>query len=521
MPCLSTQDFAALAPRIRTGRMTLALWGLHDGAQFLERRIGLPISLYLDSVRDGVTWNGQEIRRPDVLTGCRNCVVIFSYYWINSRDTYTEWLDRHGIPYLFADQLPTAGPGLVDALAGLPPPAVNDDGPIAQLLLQVCQGGAERQMILLGTGLRAQGLPVRLVTLFPPAVEAGSYLRAAAAGGLPIEDLSAAPPFGPADLATLPPPAARVLAALPEHYVARAGTFYRRLADLRPRAVVCYLDLPNILGGIAALAAGVPRLLLSGRNRNPSCFPHLFGRQAADLRPLYQALLTRPEVTLTANSASAARDYAQWLDLAAERVTVVPNACAAWALDFPLQRRAPSGLVLGLFRLSPEKRPLDFIRVFARVAADLPHLRGRVCGVGPMEADCRALIASLGLGGRLEMAGAAADPALHLAEADLLLHTADAEGLPNAVLEAQAMGVPVVAARAEGTLAALAPPLDAWTAAIGDEQRLAGLVRGLLADSAVRDDLGRQAAAYVRRVFTPAALTASVRACIGIRGDRS
>src|SRR5262249_8671228 len=74
------------------------------------------------------------------------------------------------------------------------------------------------------------------------------------------------------------------------------------LARLRPRAVIAQLDRTNLLAGTAALLAGVPRVVLSFRNFNPSKFSYL----SCDwYLPIYQSLIESPRVLLSGNSRAA------------------------------------------------------------------------------------------------------------------------------------------------------------------------------------------------------------------------
>ena len=110
-------------------------------------------------------------------------------------------------------------------------------------------------------------------------------------------------------------------------------------------------------------------------------------------------------------------------------------------------------------------------------------------GEGELESHLRALAAELEVDVRF--AGAVADVRPYLARADVYVHPSDAEGMPNAILEAAAAGRPVVATDvggvrdAIGAAGRLVPP--------GRPDLLAKAVAGLLADPARHDALGRAA----------------------------
>ena len=101
------------------------------------------------------------------------------------------------------------------------------------------------------------------------------------------------------------------------------------------------------------------------------------------------------------------------------------------------------GTVAGL---RPEKNIARLIRAFAQVAASYPcHLT--IVGDGPLRADLQALACELGVEDAVEFTGYSANPLAHLAMFDLFALSSDTEQLPIALLEAMAVGMPVVATR--------------------------------------------------------------------------
>ncbi|HSL59781.1 MAG TPA: glycosyltransferase family 4 protein, partial [Acidimicrobiales bacterium] len=92
------------------------------------------------------------------------------------------------------------------------------------------------------------------------------------------------------------------------------------------------------------------------------------------------------------------------------------------------------------------------LAALARLRADGVDAVLRIVGGGPHEPAIRAAVAELGLDGAVELTGFVShdEVAEHLAWSDVLVHLAVSEGFGNAVLEAQAMGRPVVCSDADG-----------------------------------------------------------------------
>lgn len=135
-------------------------------------------------------------------------------------------------------------------------------------------------------------------------------------------------------------------------------------------------------------------------------------------------------------------------DHAPPPVTVIANGV-------DLARFAPTPLpsapvVAVVANLIAYKRHDRFLRAFARVARAVPDARAVLVGEGPQRPELEWLVADLGLGDRVRFVGAADDVRPYVRDARVVALASDHEGLPNALLEAMAMGRPVVATAVGG-----------------------------------------------------------------------
>jgi glycosyltransferase involved in cell wall biosynthesis len=136
-------------------------------------------------------------------------------------------------------------------------------------------------------------------------------------------------------------------------------------------------------------------------------------------------------------------------------------------------------LVVGVGRLVPQKRPFVFLDVARKLHAQNPQVRFAWVGDGELSAEWRAEVARSGLSDVVLLAGWKPDVKPYLAAADLLLHTAEYEGLPFALIEAMSMAVPCAISR---SLASELPFLDRQNAIFYDEpDRLESMVPQLRA----------------------------------------
>src|SRR5439155_6428256 len=132
--------------------------------------------------------------------------------------------------------------------------------------------------------------------------------------------------------------------------------------------------------------------------------------------------------------------------------------------------------------LKPQKSPLTFVEVAARVAREVPRAVFVIAGDGELRPAVETRAEQLGLGGRLRLLGWRRDVPRVMASLDVLLHTSLWEGLPRVLPEAIASGVPIVATSADGTSDILQDGATGIVCAPGDVDGLACGVRRLLLD---------------------------------------
>jgi glycosyltransferase involved in cell wall biosynthesis len=176
---------------------------------------------------------------------------------------------------------------------------------------------------------------------------------------------------------------------------------------------------------------------------------------------------------------------------------------------------APQGgrLVVGMMRLTEEKRPLLFADIARAVADANPRVSFALAGAGPLSDEVRALAAPLGA--RFRLLGARSDAATVLAAADLVLLTSRAEGTPNVLLESQLLGVPVVATRVGGVGDAVDDGRTGMLCAPDDAAALCESVLRLLGDDALRTRLGAAGPAWIARHFSVDAMVDATDALYG------
>ncbi|HEU4686224.1 MAG TPA: glycosyltransferase [Nitrospira sp.] len=370
-------------------------------------------------------------------------------------------------------------------------------------------GGAERQLCNFVVGASRRGLDVRVLTLRESVGEDAHYVDLLHRAG--IHPFIAGAEFNSSFSRKLQalPGTLEFLNQLPEFFRPSTVDVFGELLVDPPDIVHAWLDHNNVWAGLAAVLAGVPAIILSTRNVNPTHFPYL----AHPLfQPWYQLLATSPRVHFINNSWAGAKDYAQWLALPLDRFHVVHNgvdfstvtrAPESEVLSFKQDLQIPPGapIVAGVFRLSEEKQPLVFFEVVKRAMQKVHNLHAVIAGVGPCETELRDAIAHARLSDRIRLLGRRKDIPVVMSAATLCLLTSRQEGTPNVLLEAQWLGCPVVSTKAGGAVDAVSHGKTGLLLEVGDIEGLTEAVVSLLHDDQQRQRLAAEGPGFIKSHF--------------------
>ena len=136
--------------------------------------------------------------------------------------------------------------------------------------------------------------------------------------------------------------------------------------------------------------------------------------------------------------------------------------------------------ILNVGRLSEEKGQDLLIRAVADLAGQYEGLELLIAGRGPCEGALRELAGRLGLNDRVHFLGYVEDmPALY-AEVDLVVQSSLTEGLPNVILEAAHLGLPIIATDVGGTREVIEHGTTGWLIAPGSVPPIADALRSFM-----------------------------------------
>lgn len=304
-------------------------------------------------------------------------------------------------------------------------------------------GGAETQLVRLATRLKQRGWTVAVASMLPPT----AYADLLESQGIPVYELHMR--------RKVPDPRALI----------RLAAIVRRM---RPTIVHAYMVHANLLARICRLLSPMPVLICSARNITEGGYWREWAYRVTD--PLC-------DVTTQVCSAGAER-YVQRRLTPAHKMLYIPNGIDTNAFtpnsSVRAEMRAQMNIEdlfvwLTVGRLEPQKDYPNLLQAFQQVVSDPPlPLRLLIVGQGPLRQEIERQIIALGIERFVELLGVRTDIAALLNAADAFVLTSAWEGMSNALLEAAATALPIVATSVggnpeivlEGQTGFLVPPQD-------------------------------------------------------------
>ena len=301
----------------------------------------------------------------------------------------------------------------------------------------------------------------------------------------------------------------------PAHDVAAVLALVRLFRALRPPIVHTHTSKAGFVGRLAARLAGVPVVI---HQPHGHIFYGYWGRARTGLFVALERLAARWTDALVALTPREVEEHvergigraAQWavvpsgVPTAALRAAAPSRAAARARLGLP----AAAFVVAGVGRLVPIKGFDLLVDALPALVARVPSAHVLLIGDGEERAALEARAAALGVGERLRITGAVGDVSGLLPAADVLAAPSRNEGMGRVLVEAMAIGLPVVGTMVggipdvilDGECGRLVPPDDAAALAVA--------LADLGGDAALRAKLGAAASPRAEAFSTDVAAAA-------------
>ena len=209
----------------------------------------------------------------------------------------------------------------------------------------------------------------------------------------------------------------------------------------------------------------------------------------AKFAPIYnglQKIFYRRVDAVICQSVFMQDDLIAYYGFSAVKTVIIRNAVSQPVSAEEKSQQQTIAQLISVSRLSPEKGIDRVIRALQYLSVPF-HFT--LIGDGPERESLKNLVNSLHLNDRITFLGISATPFAMIASPDLFLMGSHYEGFPNALIEANSIGIPVIAFDAPGGIAeVIQPGQNGWLVKDGDESAFASAI-----EMALKTPLNRNA----------------------------
>ena len=285
------------------------------------------------------------------------------------------------------------------------------------------------------------------------------------------------------------------------------------IMNQRPTTLHLWQDTTNILGAVAGLLCGVPKIVMSARSLPPfnlsgSTFPNKgpnYYYNNRFVRMNYVDVLADERVFLCHNSTNGLEKYVEWLEGSAEKMLLLRNGFDLNKFNLTTSVKAENRLFnIGVvFRFVDVKQPilwLDTAKLVIKMTRN--QVQFTMVGDGSLLDDSIRYAEQIGISEFVDFKGYREDVVELLATFDLFLLTSLIEGLPNVLIEAQAMGLPVVSTDAGGARETFVPGKSGYLVKNATPEVLSDSIMKIFSNKEFQENASLIAKRHVKENFS-------------------
>lgn len=159
-------------------------------------------------------------------------------------------------------------------------------------------------------------------------------------------------------------------------------------------------------------------------------------------------------------------------------------------------------VIVAAGRLDENKNHAMLIHAFAKIAAEYPTTELIIYGEGELRSKLENLVEEKGLSDRISLPGSITDVADRIRKARIFACTSNTEGMPNSVIEAMALGLPVISTDCPcgGAAELIEDGVNGILVPVGDAYALSDAFRRILADEEYAHKLAENASKITERL---------------------
>ncbi len=267
----------------------------------------------------------------------------------------------------------------------------------------------------------------------------------------------------------------------------RIQTLLGKIASLKPEVVISFIDQANVLTLLATRSLNL-KVIVSERV-DPTL--HSIGSIWDNLRRWTYPFAAK----IVVQTPGAVNYFSQQLQLSS---CIIPNPVVATPLEAPPIRNRR--VILAMGRLTAQKGFDLLLKAFAKIANQYPDWTLTIVGEGELRPELEALRDKLKLKERVEFPGTVKSPQTAFNNVDIFVLSSRFEGFPNALCEAMAHGLPVIATDCpSGPREIIRDGIDGILVQPENVAALSAAMASLILDEQKRHDLSTCATEIVTR----------------------
>lgn len=267
-------------------------------------------------------------------------------------------------------------------------------------------------------------------------------------------------------------------------YLSRLSSLRSLLISRKADVVVSFLPNVNVAAILATAFTGIP-VIVSERSDPSSRKVSVIWRLAC--------LVTYRFANAVVAQTEAAAESCRRIYRTRRNVFCIPNPLPSGIEGFRKSDSKEAGsraVLLSLGRLVPSKQIEHAIEAFSGVIHENPSWDFHIYGDGPARPELECLVREIGLKERILFKGPTQQAWAVMERAEAFVLTSRAEGFPNALLEAMAVGIPCVAYDCpSGPKEITRNGEDGILVELNDKSALKKAIGNLLANQATRESL--------------------------------
>ncbi len=288
----------------------------------------------------------------------------------------------------------------------------------------------------------------------------------------------------------------------------RAGYHLRRfLREEKVEIVQTFFESSDLWAGLMTKLTSSARLIWSRRDMGIL--------RASKHRVAYRLMARLPDRVFAVSD--LVRKHCIEVDrIDSARVETIYNGLDldAWTRDEPADRSSGVTVITAVGNMRPVKGHDIFIRAAAQVAKQYPQTMFSIAGASADHAyaeELQRLVREFGLSDQFQFTGSVGDLRGHFAGADIVVLPSRSEGFSNAIVEAMAMSLPVVATRVGGNAEAVQDNVTGYIVPPENPKALAEAILRLLADPERAREMGDAGRQLVSERFTADMMMSRIR----------